>query len=227
MSHRRSLAVAGVVSGCLVVAGGYCDGHRLSSAEAYTGTGWTPLPPMPHAASSATACVLNGRLYVIGGRHNNKLQVLEMTAETGLYWSRKWFRKADLPANRAAAASVVHEGRIWVMGGEVGEENEPSASVITYDPVTDEWEMGPPLPSPQIGCTAVTIDGGILFAGCAGNANTNGKRIKSLFKYENVAWSRVQLDARPARPERCPWDLGHRDLAHAPRFPTCASVLLG
>ena len=73
MSQRRKDAVAGVVGGRLVVAGGYCGGYYLSSAEAYTGTGWTPLPPMPHAAWLATACVLNGRLYVMGGINSNRL----------------------------------------------------------------------------------------------------------------------------------------------------------
>ena len=67
LSQRRDGAVAGVVGGRLVVAGGYADGGVLTSVEAYTPTGWTPLPPLPHAAD-ATACVLNGRLYVMGGR---------------------------------------------------------------------------------------------------------------------------------------------------------------
>ena len=66
--------VAGVVGGRLVVAGGFYYGS-LTSVEAYTGTGWTPLPPMPHGALDS-ACVLNGRLYVIGGA-GNKLQVLQ------------------------------------------------------------------------------------------------------------------------------------------------------
>ena len=97
MSQRRTGAVAGVVGGRLVVAGGFGDGGGLlSSVEAYTGTGWTPLPPMPHEAYMATACVLNGRLHVMGGILSNKLQVLEMTEENGLSWSRK----ADLPAIR-------------------------------------------------------------------------------------------------------------------------------
>ena len=38
MSRRCCGAVAGVVGGRLVVAGGYCDGQGLSPAEAYTGT---------------------------------------------------------------------------------------------------------------------------------------------------------------------------------------------
>ena len=60
---------------------------------------------MPHEAFLATACVLNGRLHVMGGMGSNRLQVLEMTEENGLTWTVK----ADLPANRCAAASVVHQ----------------------------------------------------------------------------------------------------------------------
>ena len=47
--------VAGVVGGRVVVAGrrggrasGFVD---LTSVEAYTPTGWTPLPPLPHATN--------------------------------------------------------------------------------------------------------------------------------------------------------------------------------
>merc|ERR1712185_53220 len=103
LSQRRTGAVAGVVGGRLVVAGGYADGDGLlTSVEAYTPTGWTPLPPLPHAADRATACVLNGRLYVMGGVECNKLQVLEMSEENEFTWTVK----ADLPLKRWSAASA-------------------------------------------------------------------------------------------------------------------------
>ena len=47
MSQRRYGAVAGVVGGA-PGRGGRFLWWSLTSAEAYTGTGWTPLPPMPH-----------------------------------------------------------------------------------------------------------------------------------------------------------------------------------
>ena len=140
LSQRRTGAVAGVVGGRLVVAGGWDGENDFESVEAYTPTGWTPLPPLPHAAYMATACVLNGRLYVMGGFNSNKLQVLEMTEENGLSWSCK----ADLPAARRNAASAVHEGKIWVMGGEM--DGEATASVCVYDPSDDTWAAAPPLP---------------------------------------------------------------------------------
>ena len=194
MSQRRHGAVAGVVGGRLVVAGGYCRVRLLTSVEAYTGTGWTPLPPMPHEAYEATACVLNGRLYVIGGEDSNKLQVLERTQENGLSWSRK----ADLPANRQSAGSMLHEGKIWVMGGFTG---GPTASVITYDAEADAWGTGPPLPRACSVCKAATSD-------CAtGNPLVHSSH--GCFEYTGAAWSVATGPPRVAN------------------VPVCGSVLLG
>ena len=137
LSQSRFAAVAGVVGGRLVVAGGRGPGGHLTSVEAYTPTGWTPLPPLPHAAYRATACVLNGRLYVMGGWHCNKLQVLEMSEENEFSWTVK----ADLPAARRLAASVAHEGKLWLMGGLMTETED----VAVYDPENDTWAAGPPL----------------------------------------------------------------------------------
>ena len=145
LSQRRRDAVAGVVGGRLVVAGGYADGFDdLTSVEAYTPTGWTPLPPLPHAASGATACVLNGRLYVMGGFGSNKLQVLEMSDENGFSWTVK----ADIPsAVRYAAASAVMDGKLWLVGG--ARPGGIDESVFVYDTAGDSWAVGrAPLPRP-------------------------------------------------------------------------------
>ena len=89
--------------------------------------------------------MLNGRLYVISGVESNKLQVLEMTEENGLSWSCK----ADLPANRAAALSIAHEGKIVVMGGQLDNDVD-TASVVVYDPAEDTWATAAPLPNPIV-----------------------------------------------------------------------------
>ena len=153
-SQPRECAVAGVVGGRLVVAGGSDgNGRFLTSVEAYTPTGWTPLPPLPHAASNATACVLNGRLYVMGGVHCNKLQVLEMSEENEFTWTVK----ADLPAERESAASIIYEGKIWLIGGFV--DFTPSSSVVIYDIDADSWGPGPAIPRAVPYPFATTLNG--------------------------------------------------------------------
>ena len=224
MKQRRRDAVAGVVGGLLVVAGGYCGHTELTAVEAYTGTGWISLPPLPHAVWAATGCVLNGRLHVIGGRDSNKLQVLEMTEKHGPCYMEhgwSWSCKAELPALRDGAASVVHNGRIWVMGGNEGADRQPSESTITYDAEADTWETAPPLPYSPMGvtfCRAARTEGGIISLyhmydpGAGGSGPDPGVTHSCrVLQYRNAAWS---------QPTELP-------VPTAATAAVCGSVLLG
>ena len=173
-----------VVGGHLVVAGGYAEGlGHLTSVEAYTPTGWTPLPPLPHAANRATACVLNGRLYVMGGIFCNKLQVLEMSEENEFTWTVK----ADLPAARYGAASAAHESKIWLMGGRV--DYVESSSVLIYDIDTDSWGTGPAaLPRASSEARATTMNGELYITGGTSRAT---------WVYRNGAWVDAPDDHAP------------------------------
>ena len=77
--------------------------------------------------------------------------------------TKKWTLKAPMPAERTGAASVVHEGKMMVIGGEVNHQR--STSVIVYDPQTDTWADGPPLPEPRCGCQAVLHAGAVILVG--------------------------------------------------------------
>ena len=202
LGQPRTEAVAGVVGGRLVVAGGYGgpDVGILTSVEAYTPTGWTPLPPLPHATNEATACVLNGRLYVMGGMGCNKVQVLEMSEENEFAWTVK----ADLPTERFRAASAVADGKIWLIGGRIldeddeddeddeeDEEENGSETVSIYDPANDTWAEGPALPEKVENGTATTFDGRIYLLAAAGGE----------FVYTEGAWE--VFDGRAADFSTC------------------------
>ena len=157
----------------------------VSSVEAYTGTGWTHT----HAAHAHGHGVRAERTACDWRLVSNKLQVLRCR-ENGLSWSCK----ADLPMGRWLAASVVHKGKIYVMGGIVDGEGI-SASVITYDATADAWETAPSLPEPCHLGRACMFDGHISIV-------TNGRR----FEYTNAAWLQVTgapVHVRSAAP--CVW----------------------
>ena len=202
MNTHSFMNTAGVVGGRAVVVGNCED---LSDVEVYFDAGWIELPFMPHPVYSPTACMLNGRLYVVGGEDYedeeaaSKLQVLEMKGENGLAWSRK----ADLPAHRRDAASVVHEGKIWVMGGYVEDEGL-SASVIVYDAEADAWDTAPPLPRACAKIFAATLDGRILVF----DVDRARGFSAAVFEYADGAWSESALGSFVERP-------------------TCGSVVLG
>ena len=113
---------------------------------------------------------------MIGGWNSSRHQVLEMTEENRL----AWMAKANLPADRSHAVCEVYDGKIWVIGGVVGERMGSSASVLTYNADADAWETAPPLPSPQCVFAAATTDGRLLLCGET-----------ALYEFKDAAWSVV------------------------------------
>ena len=103
-----------------VVAGG---GRLLTSAEAY-GTG---CPRLCRTTPSRHGMRVNGRLYVIGDVDSNKLQVGENRGKMGCLVVQSRLAHGSL-----LCGGVVHEGKVWVMGGRVA--GRLSASIITMTP---------------------------------------------------------------------------------------------
>jgi hypothetical protein len=62
-----------------------------------------------------------------------------------------WTRVHDLPLPRFEAAAAVSGGRVYFIGGITGVTSDPTSAreshrVDVYDPETDTWTDGPPLP---------------------------------------------------------------------------------
>ena len=122
---------------------------------------------------------------MIGGAGCNKLQVLEWSEENGFAWTFK----AELPAARYGAASVLHHGKIWLIGGRV--DHTPSSSVLIYDIDADSWGTGPALPGTAAGAHAVALAGEIYVSYDMDTAAT--------WVYRNAAW--VDAVDRPRIPD--------------------------
>lgn len=71
-----------------------------------------------------------------------------------------WVRAAAAPIGLTEVAAAAHRGRIWVAGGLDG-EGRAVDRVLIYDPVTDTWSDGPPLPE-SVHHAALVSDGDML-----------------------------------------------------------------
>jgi N-acetylneuraminic acid mutarotase len=103
---------------------------------------WIKKPDMPIQRAMAAACVVDGRIFVIGG-------VIESSHETPLHTVNEydlatdtWTRKADMPTARMWHAASVVGSRIYVLGGEAFGGPVFSA-VEEYDPSVDIWKPKP------------------------------------------------------------------------------------
>ena len=154
------------VDGKLYVMGGEIDGASTGRPAIYVGHtwvhdpavgGWVARAPMPTARSGGGAAVIDGKIYVAGGRPpgGSAFEVYDPA-------TNQWERLPDLPTQRNHLAMAAVNGRIIVAGGRFGPGAmaERTTAVEIYDPATRRWTRGAPLPAPRGGIT------GAAHAGC-------------------------------------------------------------
>ena len=172
MPTARGAAVAAEVGGKIYVIGGASvhPGAKITGLSATTphrslGTNevydpetnkWETRSPMPTSRNHAAVGVVNGKIYVLGGRlgavfvNASPTDVVEEYDPAIDSWT---FAKARMPMPRSGTAYGSYKGKIYVAGGEyldnqiVGVYRELQA----YDPANDEWTMLPPMAIPRHG----------------------------------------------------------------------------
>lgn len=77
-----------------------------------------------------------------------------------------WAMAAPCPLARFEANGVVVGDELWVLGGFVSSALDVTNRVDIYNPATDTWRVGPPLPGAQTHIAAVTVaDTDVVIAG--------------------------------------------------------------
>ena len=145
-----------VVNGKIYVIGGWTSslvsgGRKIRQAgilptvEEYdpATNNWTKKADMPTARKLLSTCVVNGKIYAIGGRieqvfhpggpnRGRVIQVIDVpTVEAYDPLTDTWTQMADMPTPSSQLSPCAVNGKIYVIGY--------SAVVQEYDPVTDEW----------------------------------------------------------------------------------------
>jgi len=120
---------------------------------------WTTKRSMPIASTAHAAHTIGDRIYVVMGA-----QPFFRQLQNGLYAydpiTNQWSVRAPRPTYRVDFASAVAGGLLYVIGGSglvgdgpggMGGEYELKRHVEIYNPVTDRWSTGAPLPYALVG----------------------------------------------------------------------------
>lgn len=176
------------------------------SDEASTGleiTLWSARALMPTGRWLLNTCVVNGKIYAIGGgTHYGKGAlgtVEEYNPETDT-----WSTKSEMPTPRQEPASSVVDGKIYVIGGGESPSNtnynglECYATVEEYDPATDTWTEKSPMPTARWAHSACTVDGRIYVIG-GSDSYGSGNFVNPVEMYEPAidTWTQVSDVPRP------------------------------
>ncbi len=161
-------------------------------------TTWVTGPDMPLARSQAATVVIDGMMFVAGGAIHYPHAPYGWTGRAAATTrhdafslsTRTWSRRAAMPVGTRRAAAAAIDGRMHVVGGLGGNTHDSEYPRYDthwiYDPATDAWAAGTPLPYPVSGATAAAIDGRMYVV-----------TSDSMHVYDSVADEWTQLRGRP------------------------------
>ncbi|XP_059210660.1 kelch-like protein 33 [Centropristis striata] len=152
-------------------------GQRIPSRELWfanslqSGTGlmkqieWRRLGEMPDKPKFRHGvAAMSGSLYVAGGCYFYTKNDMMKSAYSYDPVLDSWKRLADMQEFRSSFSLVVHEERLYAIGGDM-EINTNVDSVEMYNPETDSWSFVQPLDQALSGHAAAVSDGGIFISG--------------------------------------------------------------
>ena len=172
----RWFAGTAMLDGELYVVGG---SDRTFSSRAVTSYDprtelWTARSPMHDTRFGHGTAVVGGLLYAIGGQAEGPNATWSRSSvERYDPKSDRWTYRADLPDEVAFAGVAAAKGRIYVAGGTLvwGGVRQPLSTLYIYEPTTDRWHVGAPMPTPRSHLSLVAATNGRLYA-IGGNTGT-------------------------------------------------------
>ncbi len=161
INHASAVALGGklYVIGGQTNAGGRREKSRyVNAVHAYdpkTGK-WTPRAPMPTARSAMAHDIIDGKIYVAGGRppRGHDFAVYDPKAD-------KWTPLPDLPTQRNHIAAAAIDGKLYVAGGRFGGgfRSEITPALEVYDPATNQWSARRPMSEARGGLNGIAVEG--------------------------------------------------------------------
>lgn len=196
MPFAAGSSSSAVIDGQIYVAGGIIGRSTTNQVAKYnpaTNT-WTLLAPMKQGRNHAASATDGNKLYVFGGRGRgsgdanvvangfNTVQIYDPATNAWISSLDAGSSLAPLPQARGGMGKAVYlNGNFYVIGGET--QNGAGATVNNvykrvdiYNPLTNTWRLGTPLPTARHGIFPVVYAGEIFVAGGglqAGFANSD------------------------------------------------------
>lgn len=149
---------------------------------------WEDKEDLPKGLSLFSTAVIDGKIYVIGGNNNGKVQNQIYVYDPK---QNKWIEKVSMNEGREGVAIAVIEHKIYVIGG-YGEDNSGSKTYLKtveiYDINTDSWTKGVEIPKPLTGSSATVIGKDIYLIG-GFNPSEGPTSNTYIYNTETKTWS--------------------------------------
>ena len=128
---------------------------------------WEQRSPMPTTRNHVFSGVVNGKIYIIGGRQgaagasNAATDIVEEYDPVKNHWSDA---KTPMPTPRSGGGAATYNGKIYTAGGELSTRAMSLSfrALEAFDPATNSWAILPSMPVAKHG-QGVAVVGNRLY----------------------------------------------------------------
>ena len=189
-TSRAGLGVA-AVNGRIYAIGGW-NPCPINTTEEYNPStdAWSPKSAMPTARMFFGTAVYQDRIYVMGGKVGQKA-----TNVTEVYdpSTDKWTTKASMPIACYDLTANLVNGKIYLIGG-IKPLNGSNIACINitqiYDPSTDKWTIGTPIPKPVYSYASAVVGSQIyVISGSTLSPNSSITSLNQVYDVDSAAWT--------------------------------------
>ena len=149
---------------------------------------WTTKRPLPLQLLDAGGTVLDGKLYVVGGKTasgpRRTMYVYDVATDT-------WTTGPSLPLAYPAVenpAVVTTNGKLYIFGGSTDAFSGAVGNAAVYDPATGQWTMLASMSSARGGLTARVIGSRVYVAGGMDSAGASLSTLE-IYDLATNSWS--------------------------------------
>jgi len=108
---------------------------------------WSDIAPSPSGNSFFQPVVVDGKIFEIGGGYG----LMGISSANWVYdpVNNSWSQMAPIPTQVETYASVVLDDKIYILGGYYfagGSNYLPTNLIQIFDPATNQWSQGTPMP---------------------------------------------------------------------------------
>jgi N-acetylneuraminic acid mutarotase len=170
------------------------------NATCFAQSPWTKIADMPTGRWELSTCVVDGKIYAIGGagpvwQPLGTVEVYDPATDT---WTTKSPR---LTAGQGLSISVV-DGKIYAIGGAAGSSSsysslETFSTVEEYDPMTDTWTSKSPMPKSRGFHSANVVDGKIYIIGGSHDSGPDRNHVRTVEEYDPATDTWTQMGDMP------------------------------
>ena len=150
---------------------------------------------VPTARHESAAAVVDGKLYLIGGRGDRPLDILDIA-------SGKWSTGAKAPVEMNHTQAVVLDKRIYVIGAFTGKFPQENIvpRIMIYDPATNAWSEGAAMPAGrERGGAGVVVHNGQIYLVGGNRLGHNSGYVPWLDRFDpkSGSWTALADAPRP------------------------------